>query len=170
MTGIIAAALLLSQPTDPPHPECPALASVLRADLTALALDAEALDVRELLPDLATLRGRLERLHGAPCAGEVERFPALPHVRDCLWLNRQFRAYLVRRLAIDLVHAEDLYAAIADTDRLHRAWDLLREAQEPSGLVCGRRQALAELRHAIGAGAFYASRMPPPVPVWAMRR
>ena len=56
--------------------------------------------------------------------------------------------------------------AMAETDRLYRIWDLVRDAGSDCYYVSVRRQALQTLRQAIGVGDFANGNLPPHVPVW----
>lgn len=164
--GIIAAALLLTAPVDPPHPECPALAEVLRADILTLCVDAEVLDSSGEMarpPDLDTLRRRLVELHGAPLVGEAARFPGLDTIYNAQQLNRAARRRLEARLAIDCFNEDGIRWAIAECERRHCIWSALWDAQS-SGYVVPRRHALALLRDLVGAPAFYSGAIPGPVP------
>ena len=176
---IVLAAALLTAPKDLPVPPNQAgWIDALRPALVTLAIDAEILDPREKafiltqdpIGDLAMLQGRGEDLSRVPRLAECQRFPERKMINDFLGLNRSYRNDLSARLAIDLVHSEELRTAISETDQLYQAWDTVRDARCDYYYVTVRRQALGLLRDIIGAEAFYNGNMPPNVPVWHFPR
>jgi hypothetical protein len=176
---IVLAALMLSAPKDlPVSADQAAFAHGMRPTLLALAIDGEILDPRErtfLLTqdpagDLAMLRGRTEEFARTPLLGESQRFPERKQINDLLALNRAYRNDLNARLAIDLVHMEELRTAIVETDQLYHVWDTVRDARCDYYYVTVRRQSLQLLRDLIGAEAFYNGQLPPNVPVWHFPR
>jgi hypothetical protein len=172
----LVAALLLTAPQDAPQDH--AWAMVLRPNILALATDAEVLDPREkgfvmgqdLLGDLAMLQGRYAEFSRAPLLAEAERFPDRKLINEYLALNRAYRNQLTQRLAIDLIHAEEIRVALSDTDQLYQIWDAVRDSRCDYYYVTVRRQSLSLLRDLIGAESFYSGRMPPQVPVWHFSR
>jgi hypothetical protein len=175
---IILAAALLSAPKGTAVPEQTAWVEGMRPCLLTLAIDGEILDPRERaflmtqnpVVDLGVLQGRNEEFARAPMLGECDRFPERKLINDYLALNRSYRNDLNMRLAIDLVHMEELRTAIAETDQLYQAWDTVRDARCDYYYVTVRRQSLQLLRDLIGAEAFYSGQMPPNVPVWHFPR
>jgi hypothetical protein len=171
---IVLAAVLLSAPKDlPVLAEQATWVEAMRPCVLALAIDAEILDPRERAflimqdpaGDLAMLRGRNEEFARAPLLDECQRFPERKLINDFLALNRSYRNDLNARLAIDLVHMEELRTAICETDQLYQVWDTVRDARCDYYYVTVRRQSLQLLRDLIGAEAFYSGQMPPNVPV-----
>ena len=168
----LVAALLLTAPQEASQDI--AWAQVLRPNILALAMDAEVLDAREkgfvmgqdLLGDLAMLQGRYAEFSRAPLLAEAERFPDRKLINEFLALNRAYRNQLTQRLAIDLIHAEEIRVAVQDTDQLYQIWDAVRDSRCDYYYVTVRRQSLSLLRDLIGDESFYSGRMPPQVPVW----
>jgi len=176
---VLLAAVLLTSPKETSVPaEQAGWLEVLRPTFLTLAMDAEILDAREkgfvlgndVAGDLAMLQGRFQELARAPLVGEGHRFPDRKLINEFLALNRAYRNQLTARLAIDLVYAEELRAAIVETDQLYQVWDTVRDARCEYYYVTVRRQALQLLRDLIGAEAFYAGQLPPHVPVWHFPR
>jgi hypothetical protein len=147
-----------------------------RPALQALAVRLEILDPREVRyvlarpedfkADLKLLRRRYRQLADAPPLSDAFRFPDRPLVNDLLTFNRTYRQYLTARQSIDLVHGEDLRAAVLETDQLYRVWDYVRDARCDYYYITVRREALKNLRDMLGAQAFYTGQLPPHVPVW----
>jgi len=172
----LVAALLLTAPQDAPQDIAWSL--VLRPNILALAMDAEVLDAREkgfvmgqdLLGDLAMLQGRYAEFSRAPLLAEAERFPDRKLINEFLALNRAYRNQLTQRLAIDLIHAEEIRVAVQDTDQLYQIWDAVRDSRCDYYYVTVRRQSLSLLRDLIGDESFYSGHMPPQVPVWHFSR
>ena len=179
---ILAAALLAgSGPPQIHHPEfLHARFPTLRYTLTALALDAEILDVREtryvlsreedLLSDLRMLQRRYADLADAPALCDSLRFPDRSTVNELLVFNRAYRSYLESRQPMELVHASYLRAVLKEVDDLYQVWDKVRDARCEYYYVTVRRQALKELRSLIGEEAYYEGRLPPHVPLWRFQR
>ncbi len=105
----------------------------------------------------------------APYLEELWRFPAPATITNFLAFNRAYKKDLCERFALDALHAEELRDTINETERLHAAWDAMRDARCEYYFVTTRRQALATLRTLIGPEAFYRGQLPPPVPVWRFR-
>jgi hypothetical protein len=148
----------------------------LRPALVQMALDAEVLDPREerYYPaaddddahELSDLLDRFDALASAPHVEECRRFPDRKLVNDYLSFNRSYRNDLLARLAVDMVHADELRTALAETEQLYLIWNTLRDAQCEYYYVTVRRQSLTQLRDLIGMRGFYAGEMPPHVPYW----
>lgn len=176
---LILAAALLTAPLETTIPaEMAGAIAAVRPALLAAAIDAEILDPREknfmlaqdLVGDLALLQQRYHDMIDLPRIDECQRFPDRKLVNELLALNRAYRAHLVERLAIDLVHAGDIRDAICETDQLYQVWDAVRDAHCEHYYVTIRRQALGLLRTLVGAENFYRGRLPPPIPVWHLPR
>lgn len=150
----------------------PGVAEVLRPQILAVALADEIMDPREkghmmsadVAGDLATLRQRWRELETAPPLEAIDRFPDRKLAIEALGINRHVRDRLAARRAVDLMHEGELLAAIIDVERRYVIWDALRDSHQPYYFVTVRRAALALLRDLIGDEAFYAGRMPAPMP------
>ncbi len=175
---VLAAALLTAPKYLPVPPDQAGWIECVRPALLTLAIDAEILDPREKaflltqdpIGDIAMLQTRNEDFARVPSLAECQRFPERKLINDFLGLNRSYRNDLTARLAIDLVHMEELRTAINETDQLYQVWDSVRDARCDYYYVTVRRQALGLLRELIGAEAFYNGNMPPNVPVWHFPR
>nr|BAL55000.1 hypothetical conserved protein [uncultured Planctomycetota bacterium] len=146
----------------------------LRVCLTAVALDWEILDPREVpyvltqpesLPvDLHMLRQRQRELADAPCVNDALIFPRGDTVQQAINFNRA----CVRWFDEHYAHCRDLPPAkIAyrrQLDELYRVWDTLREVQCDYYMVSVRRQCLKQLRALLGEDSYREGRLPPPVP------
>lgn len=151
---------------------------ILRPSILILAIDAELLDPREraflltqdAMGDMALLQSRRADLRNAPLMGEGQRFPDRKLINAFLEVNRRYRNDMNARLTIDVINADDIRMAIAETDQLYQAWDTVRDANCDYYYVTVRRQALALLRELIGPEAFYSGRLPPHVPIWHFPR
>lgn len=167
---VLLAAALLAGPTkgDPD----PAVIAILRPQVMALAVADEILDTRELgyimgldpLGDLAMLHGRYRDFAAVPPLSDAERFPDRKVVAEMLALNRAYRSRLMDRLGVDLIHAGEIRATIESVDLRYQAWDSVRDSSCTYYYVTVRRQGLDCLRSLIGDEAFYAGRMPSPIP------
>jgi hypothetical protein len=175
-TSLFAFALLATPPDVMELPDPAKLHGPLAADLQALALHLELLDPREVkytlveadafASDLKELQGRYVKLADAPTLAECRRFPSREVAGDLLASNRAYRESLSHRLAVDAIHAEELRAALHETDQLYRVWDLVRDAHCEGYYVKYRREALQQLRELVGPHAFYSGQLPPHVPLW----
>jgi hypothetical protein len=144
--------------------------------LRALAVRMEILDPQEtkfllakgedFAADMKILQGRYQELANAPYLEECSRFPSRELVEDMLACNQSYHKELEARLVLDRIHAEDIQAALEETDQLHRIWETVREIRRDYYYVTVRRQALKELRNLIGMEAYYGGRLPPHVPTW----
>ncbi|MCC6421730.1 MAG: hypothetical protein IT429_26225 [Gemmataceae bacterium] len=144
--------------------------------LRAITLHLELLDPKEggyvlakaedFLSDLKLLQGRYQELATAPPLAEARRFPNRDMAGDLLAFNRAYRDTLSNRLALDAIHAEELRAALTETDYLYRVWDMVRDARCEYYYITYRRQALQQLRDLVGPHAFYTGQLPPHVPMW----
>ncbi len=173
----LMAVTLVTTPSGPAPAAAPAAPpGSLRTALQQLAVAWEILDPREVryvlaraedFPgDLKLLRRRYRNLHGAPALSECQRFPDRSMVNELLTFNRTYRNFLTARQPVDLVHGEELRAALNETDQLYQIWDAVRDARCSYYYVTVRRQALKQLRELIGMEAFYRGQLPPHVPIW----
>jgi hypothetical protein len=173
---IIAAEFAHYQPVNGPARAHALLAPTLRE----VAIKLEIMDAREanyLLhepqnfhQDLKQLQQRYQDLAGAPALAECLRFPERDVASELVAANRDFKEHLKQRLLIDPVHADEIEAAIAETDRLHQVWNTVREARCGFYYVVVRRQALKQLRELLGDQAFYRGELPPHLPIWRLPR
>jgi hypothetical protein len=174
--ALFAVALLVTPPDVLEIEDGAQLHQHLAPSVRALALQLELLDPREVnhlladprqfVSELKVLQGRYQELKTAPALAEVTRLPSRDVAADLLAFNRSYRDGLTSRLEVDMVHAEELRTALSETDQLHRIWDMVRDARCEYYYVTYRRQALMQLREAVGAQAFYSGQLPPHVPLW----
>lgn len=174
MFEFLVAVALLTAPVDSPDPRVESYSVV--PSLRTVAVQLEILDPREVgyvlsrpedfTFDLKLLRRRYHELRHAPPLADGVRFPDRAAVNDMLTFNRAYRQNLENRLAVDLVRAEELQAAVRESDKLYQVWDLVRDARCDYYYVTVRRQALSRLREMIGREAYYGSVLPPYVPLW----
>src|SRR5262249_24018854 len=175
-TYLFAFALLATPPDVMELSEPALLHGPLAADLEAIALHLELLDPREVKytlvkadefeRDLKELQTRFAALADAPSLAECRRLPSREVAGDLLASNRAYRESLSHRLAVDVIHAEELRAALHQTDQLYRVWDLVRDARSEGYYVRSRREAVQQLRELVGPHAFYSGQLPPHVPLW----
>lgn len=166
----LVAALLLNAPQGTPTPV--ELAYVLRPNILALAMDDEVLDPREkgfvmgqdLMGDLEMLRGRTIEFANSPKLQETERFADRKFINEGLAINRAVRNQLMQRLAIDLIHEEEIRVLVQKTDQLYQTWDAARDSRCDYYYVTVRRQSLGLLKEIIGAENFYSGHMPSFIP------
>lgn len=173
---LFALALLATPPDLMELPEAAKLHRPLAPALRTLALNWELLDPRELgyvlaeaddfASDLKLLQGRFQDLRAAPRLAEALRFPGRDMAGDLLAFNRTYRESLTNRLALDMIHGDELRAAVTETDFLYRVWDMVRDARCDYYYITYRRQALKQLRELVGPQAFYSGQLPPHVPLW----
>lgn len=140
-----------------------------RRRLVEGAIAAEVLDAREagLIfrmeasgSDFDLIKERWQQLADAPPVSDALRFPSRTVVLEYLDLNRKYRNYLER-----LQWTESVGAALEETERLHKLWELVWFASTDTSYVCTRREALQALRQQLGDEAYYAARLPTPVPL-----
>ena len=174
---VIEALLLLTTPPGTLEISNP---SVLHADyapvIRALAVQMEILDRQEtkfilakaedFAADLKILQGRYQELAYAPYLEECDHFPNRELVEDMLACNQSYHKELEARLVLDQIHADDIRAALDETEHLHHIWETVREIRRDYYYVTVRRQALKELRDLIGMEAYYSGCLPPHVPTW----
>jgi len=173
----LLAIVLLSTPPDAGL--CRSLAPIaeaVRPAITNIAVALELLDRRKVDSlwaetdgpgnELRVLQGRFTTLRSAPPLSECARFPSRQTTSEFIAANRAYRSSLEARLIVDRIHARDLRAAIAETDRLHEVWRLLADAQYEGYFVSARRDALLRIREVIGLDPFCRAQMPPHLPVW----
>jgi hypothetical protein len=174
---LCAFALLASPPGSLDLPRASELYAHLAPALRSVAFRLELLDPREhhvlaapdeLGEDLKALQERFQELQAAPPLSECQRFPDRDLVGDLLAFNRQYREELSQRLAVDRVHAQELRAALEETDHLRRVWETVLEARCECYYVVVRRRALQRLRELVGAHAYYSGQLPPHVPLWRL--
>jgi hypothetical protein len=174
---LCAFALLMSPPKILESPRAEERYAPLAPALRSVAMWLEVLDPREtylldnpftFAADLRTLQQRFQELQGAPPVSDCKRFPDREMAGDLLALNRHYREGLCSRLEVDRIHAEELRAALRETDHLHRVWDRVCQTHCECYYVYVRRRALRELRELAGAHAYYTGQLPPHVPLWRL--
>lgn len=84
-------------------------------------------------------------------------------------VNREYKRYLQGLLGhydTNDPRGGELRSVVEQVDSLYWAWDWLYDAQAPEGFVDSRRiNALWRLKNIIGEEAYWAGRMPLPVPI-----
>jgi hypothetical protein len=173
---LVAAGLLFSPPGLMDPVEIAPWQAELTTGLHWVAIQWEVLDPREtktllaqhadFADQLKVLQTRVRDMEPLPFLEECRRFPRRQQIEDFLKFNCSYRNELAARLALDVIRADELKAALQESEQLHRTWNTLKDAQCHYLYVLARRQALKELRDRIGLEAFYSGCLPPPVPVW----
>lgn len=177
---VVIAAMLLSSPGDDVPEGIEPWITAIHPAMIALAIEAEILDPRAASgyfasdwswsQDLLALRGQYAALRSAPTLADCHQLPPLGLCSCMLTANREFREELKRRAACDMVHREEIIAAIDDTDAMYHVWAAAAYAQTRHYDVTMRRQSLHTVRRMIGPEAFYTGLLPPPLPLWAIPR
>lgn len=171
MTGeVLIAALLLCGDGELRHDETIVWASATRPHILCLSLKNETLDDREknvvlvqdLLGDLDMLRGRYRQFRSSPLLEDEHRFPDKKFIAESLAINRAIRCKLTSRLAMDLVHVEEIRERIYDIDLRYQIWDAVRDGRQDFYYITVRRDSLLLLRNLIGSENFYSGRLPSP--------
>lgn len=120
--------------------------------------------------DLELLRTRYRTLADAPPASDAYRFPPRDTACELLSFNREYtRTLRQRRQAVGSALG-DLDRALEEAEQLYRLWDLVRDARSDCYYVSVRREALLNLRRALGREDYYRGIMPPHVPIWRFDR
>ncbi|MFO0797120.1 MAG: hypothetical protein U0804_06550 [Gemmataceae bacterium] len=174
---LIVAAALLSAPAGTPEvPPPPEQWPAMQQALHSTALRLEILDERETRyvlsrledfeTDLDLLRRRHADLRDAPPLADADRLPLREAVNQLVQYNRTYRQHLESRQAWEADRADVIGVALAETDRLYKVWDAVRDARCEFYYVTVRRQALKRLRDALGDTAYVATDLPPHVPAW----
>jgi hypothetical protein len=177
----VLAVALLTAPAEATDLSGPAEGyATLRPALQAVAVGWEILDPREVryvltrpedfAADLKLLRRRYQDLADAPPLQDCLRFPSRDLITELLSFNRAYRQHLTSRQSLELTSWWELHETLQEADRLYQTWDTVRDAGCDYYYVTVRRQALKKLREAIGPQAYYASCLPPHVPVWRFAR
>lgn len=139
------------------------------------ALSLELLDPRESRyvlsrqtdyeADVRLLRRRYCELKEAPPLTDAWRFPPPDVASRHLEFNRTVhRDLTLRRNAMGGHLGYD--AALAESERLYKVWDAVRDARSEFYYVSVRRHALAVVLQLIGADAYHKAELPPPSPGW----
>ena len=174
---LLVAVSLLSAPIGTPElPPEPDRWPAVQQALHATALRLEILDERETRyvlsrlddfeSDLDLLRRRHADLADAPLLAEAERLPGRDAVAQLIQFNRTYRLHLEARQAWEADRADVIGVALAETDRLYKVWDAVRDARCDFYYVTVRRHALKRLRETLGDAAYAATDLPPHVPAW----
>lgn len=147
----------------------------VQAAVQKLATDLELLDKNEYRfliarsdefgKDLNILRKRYQDLKDAPPLADADRFPDRSAVNDLIRFNRSYRKSLEQRQQFESDKAEEIAAAIKETDRLYRIWDLVRDAKCDYYYTTVRRSALKQLKEQLGDD-YATATLPPNVPTW----
>ena len=120
--------------------------------------------------DIELVRRRYAELIDAPPVCDAYRLPTKDTAGELLVFNRTYYATLKQRRDLLGDNVGAVVPAMAETDRLYRIWDLVRDAGSDCYYVSVRRQALLALRQAIGVEDFANANLPPHVPVWRFTR
>jgi hypothetical protein len=173
---VLAAALLSAPPGTPETPPTPDRWPAVQEALHRTAIRFEILDERETRyvlarpddfeTDLDLLRRRYQDLRDAPRLEDADRLPAREAVNQLIQFNRTYRQHLEGRQAWEADRADVIGVALAETDRLYRVWDAVRDARCEFYYVTVRRQALKRLRESLGEQAYDTAELPPHVPAW----
>jgi hypothetical protein len=144
-----------------------------------IAIAHEYMDVREksyilkywqdFNSHILLLQSRVKELYNAPRLFECNTLPNRAIVNDLLVDNRRYREDLVNRLALDVVHENEIRQIISEIDILYGIWDAVRDAKCEYYYITVRRKALADLRRMIGDRAYYTGELPPTIPVWRLQ-
>ena len=173
---VLAAALIVAPPGTPESSPSAERWPVVQAALHQTAIGMELLDDREkryVLArvedfdcDLNLLRRRHVDLADAPRVADGFRFPERRAVNEFIQFNRAYRKNLEHRQAWESDRADVIRIALLETDRLYRVWDLVRDSRCEFYYVTVRRQAMKQLKEAVGDEAYTAGDLPPYVPEW----
>ena len=125
--------------------------------------------VEDFETDLDLLRRRYQELRDAPPLADADRLPARDAVNHLIQFNRSYRTHLEGRQVWEADRADVIGVALAETDRLYKVWDAVRDARCEFYYVTVRRQALKRLREALGDAAYGTAELPPHVPAWRFR-
>lgn len=176
---LLAAALLTAAPEGSAN-VTPEMYATSGPSVRRLALRWEILDPREeryvltrpedFPADIKLLQRRYHELANAPPLSDAARFPDRAAVSELLAFNRAYRQHMETRQTVELVRGDEFREAVQEADRLYQVWDTVRDARCDYYYVTVRRHALKKLRDNLGAEAYYASRLPPHVPVWRFQR
>jgi hypothetical protein len=165
--------VLLTSPADAPVCEYSYSLSVTAKNL---AIDLELLCTRERphvfvrerdwKTDVHLIRCRHKELIDAPFVIDAQRFPPRTQINDLLSLNRMIHRRLDNERDMTWSYRRESYRqALNELDRIQTTLDFVRDAHCEYYFVTVRRRALVELRKNIGEEAYYAGRLPSPVPV-----
>ncbi len=173
---IVATALLCAPPETPEIQPSPDRWPALQEALHTTAIRMEIMDERETRyvlanvldfeMDLNLLRRRYQDLKDAPPLADAERFPDREGVNALIQFNRGYRQHLADRQAWEADRSDVIGVALAETDRLYRVWDAVRDARCEFYYVTVRRQALKRLQESLGEDAYRRTELPPHVPAW----
>jgi len=159
MEAILAVLLILS-PLDAPVPSggdflCPAVVSVG----TQLEI-CDGGTREELSSAVYTLRYRYAEMQDCPWLETLGNLPRGKWIDECLALNWQFQQDLRARLNLTGFHEEQFKEALYEAEQLYAIWQWLFLATAENYGVCDRREALRNLREAIGHDAFWSGQVP----------
>lgn len=118
---------------------------------------------------LRETRERYERCRDYPPLCDAVRFPSAELCRDMLDCNRRHEAWLEERQRL-MPGEEWIREALRECKECREVWWQCECAGLDYYSVTARREAMNTLRKLIGPVAYYSGCLPPPVPVWRMRR
>jgi hypothetical protein len=175
----LAIAVLTTSPPVGPSSSGPEALPEHRCLMRSIRLVAERLEVldrrersyflahaKDFAADVDLLRKRWRDLASAPPIGDCAHFPGKCVAQELLAFNRAHHQYLRMRRDGEGPRAKHLDEALVEVERLYKLWDLLRDAASDCYYVTVRRQALADLRQALGEEVYFRADMPPAVPIW----
>lgn len=174
---LVQAALLLDMPSGTPEtPPADSIWPGLQLAIRQVAVARELMDEREAkyvfvkvewFPnELDMIRRRREDLADAPFVSDAARLPPRDAVNKLVEFNRAFKRHVENLAKFDGSHQNLYRAVLTETDELYRAWDKARDANCPFYYVTVRRQALKDLRSAIGPDAYSTMTLPAAAPYW----
>ena len=118
---------------------------------------------------LRETRRRYEECRDCPPLCDAVRFPDSGLCRDMLALNREYQGWLEERQKL-FPGEEWIGEAIRECDECRQAWLLAEDVGRDYHSAYYIRKAMGQLRELIGPAAYYSGCLPPPLPVWRMRR
>lgn len=126
--------------------------------------------VPQLHQSMRIVRDRWRDLWDAPYVADAARFPSRDVINNYLSMNTAYAAQL--RVSVgNFGYSQDaIREAIKETERLWSCWNLIRDIQFSDYCVSTRRADLKELRYRIGYKAYYATELPPFIPIWRFQR
>ena len=114
-------------------------------------------------------------LDNRPPVEDKDRFPSSEIASEAIELNAKYRTWLEANRPLD-DHTGMWLKAMTEADALWEIWQSvanLHSVTDESGneyLLEELRNRLEELRDVMGEEAYYAGRLPPPVPIWRFQR
>lgn len=164
--------LLITSPHEISVPFMPsqALDGLKRAAVTLDLVDDGNLQntqwTTNYVTELRWLRKALVVSYGSPTLDDLNRFPDHVTCQEYVDFHDAWRVHLNMWAALRTMNQDWADVIIEDGRLCREAWSDLKTAHISSLWKWERRVALGRLRDLIGPDAYYASMMPPPVPIW----